>query len=449
MKKKVIFLVVAALAVAGTSCSDEEVLTGNSGNASSNGRSAVHFSTQLPQSKTISAGGDVTHWVANDPVGIFMFNAGTTTIAEQVDNRQYLATPGGDARSATFAPATVNDTIYYPLDETQQVDFIVYYPRKASINNDVYPVDVSDQSDPAALDVLWSNNATSVAQSDNAVNLTFEHQLARLTIKIVKGNNMSSVDFTSSTAELLGLPLTASLSLTTGTLSNLVTGTFNAELVSSDTDSATFEAVIIPNDGTANPDRTIIFTVDGKEHKFAIPNGTTFAKGEHYPYRLKVSQAIELELLDKTGWTVTASSTDASSLPGVDAVIDGVVTDASHWLASGSYPHWIIIDMQAPVEVGRIVTIRGLDGRSWFGITRDLNYTISNDPDFTNPVAWADDVTGTYPGSGTGGGIESNTLSLDVIPAITGRYIKLRMDGPSTIGGPNADICEIDVYKVK
>ncbi|GHV65673.1 hypothetical protein FACS1894199_06990 [Bacteroidia bacterium] len=445
MKKKVIFLVVAALAVAGTSCSDEEVLTGNSGNASSNGRSAVHFSTQLPQSKTISAGGDVTHWVANDPVGIFMFNAGTTTIAEQVDNRQYLATPGGDARSATFAPATVNDTIYYPLDETQQVDFIVYYPRKASINNDVYPVDVSDQSNPAALDVLWSNNATSVAQSDNAVNLTFEHQLARLTIKIVKGDNMSSVDFTSSTAELIGLPLTASLSLTTGTLSNLVTGTFNAELVSSDTDSATFEAIIIPNDGTANPDRTIIFTVDGKEHKFAIPNGTTFAKGEHYPYRLKVSQGeapIELEILDKTGWVVTASSSDGAYTP--DLIVDGIIDNTNFWHRNAWETHWIIIDMLAPVDVGKIVTIRGIG--QYQRCTKTLQYFIG---DTDNPAGtWTPIATGAYLDRGAIDDIDSHTLSLDVTPAATGQYLKLVLDD-YLAGNYDADICEIDVYKVK
>ncbi|GHV65675.1 hypothetical protein FACS1894199_07000 [Bacteroidia bacterium] len=433
---------------------------------------AVQFSAQKS-----AISGNVTTWTAGDKVGIYALKAGETlnwnSIVNGASNRQYSATPTNPASSATFGPVSADQTIHYP--EEGNVDFIAYSPYKSVINDNVYPVNVINQSNQAALDVLMSNNAKNVVSSTNAVNLQFEHQLAKLVLHVKKGGGADSY-FSAMTAQLSGLAATATLSLANGALTAGSAEPFNAlKLTTVTGDVATFEATLIPTSSTAG--NLVTFTANGTEHTW-VGLSASIVKGNLYSYNVTITpwepvvatiggsisawteevtqnstanpKLPELVKLDKTGWTATASSTDASSLPGVEAVIDGVVDTLNYWLRDGgnwvAYPHWIIIDMKAPVKVGKIVTIRGFRNKSWFGLTRDLNYTISDDPDFSNPTGWADDVTGTYSGSGIGGDIESNTKSLNVVPAIIGRYIKLRMDGPSTLGGHDADICEIDVY---
>ena len=66
--------------------------------------------------------------------------------AAMIIARLYV-TAAGDGR---FSPASEDQTICFPLDANDKVDFIAYCPQ-AALTGNTYAVDVTDQSYPAAI----------------------------------------------------------------------------------------------------------------------------------------------------------------------------------------------------------------------------------------------------------------------------------------------------------
>ena len=95
--------------------------------------------------------------------------------AAMIIARLYV-TAAGDG---SFSPASEDQTICFPLDENDKVDFIAYCPQ-AALTGNTYAVDVTDQSYPAAIDLLWSNNATALDKTVQTVDLKFYHRLSRI-----------------------------------------------------------------------------------------------------------------------------------------------------------------------------------------------------------------------------------------------------------------------------
>ncbi|GHV65678.1 hypothetical protein FACS1894199_07010 [Bacteroidia bacterium] len=453
MKKIKYYLATAIVLAIGMSCSDKEADT-ETANSSRNGLTPVKFSTQSLVTKT-STTGNVTTWTAGDNVGIYAFETGSA-IGSGALNKQYSAATS--AATTTFTPVDAEQTVYYP--EEGNVDFVAYYPYKSTISDGYgYPIDVSDQSNQGALDMLWSNNATNVAESTNAVNLQFEHQLAKLVLHVNKGTELALADFSAMTVQFDGFTTTASLNLADGTLSSGTATPFNAlKLPTVTGDDATFEATLIPTSSTTGS--RVIFTSEGKKYVWDdLP--ASIQQGKVYSYIITIEEntvvavavnsfegdidnwtsqtqyndttkEVKLVKLSKAGWTVTVSGGT-----GDEFILDDDLTIANYWVVNDVA--WIIIDMQAPVEVSKIVTVRG---RQWGNShTKTLKYFIgdTDDPDGT----WTSIATGAYPGEGGSGVLADETLSLTVASG-TGRYLKLLLD--DSIWQQYHQICEIDVW---
>ncbi|MDR1937589.1 MAG: fimbrillin family protein, partial [Tannerellaceae bacterium] len=266
------------------SCTGEWVLEDES-LPSEDERVEVVFTADTGAETRTSTNGN--QWLTTDEVGIYMVTTGetlsTSAISEGADNRKYL--PQRAAASAVLAPAEAGQTIYFP--QSGSVDFIAYYPWKASgsaageIDNYVYPIDLTDQSDPSALDLLYAKKLDR-GKSLATVNLAFAHQLSKITLHVKKGADISSVNFNSATAIISGMPATAEFSLADATLTPGATANFQArKATTTATFDATFDAMLIPQ--AAGSGRKVIFAAGGNTYDWPIP-AAAFETGKNHIY---------------------------------------------------------------------------------------------------------------------------------------------------------------------
>ena len=146
-------------------------------------------------------------WTANDKIGVYMLKSNDKQITDS--NISYVTEKGnGDFRST-------GKELFYPTDESY-VDFIAYYPYQQTLNAPVYKVNVSNQSKPEEIDLLYSNNLTERNSQSVKGNLQFYHQLSRLNLQFSTTDNS---DISSIQATIKGMPTLADFSLTDGKLS--------------------------------------------------------------------------------------------------------------------------------------------------------------------------------------------------------------------------------------
>lgn len=285
--KKILYIV-AAGAMMLTAC--------NKDNDAPDGQQAVQFSAAI----TTRAAG--TNWSVDDQIGAFMKTAGyplgTTNLA---DNVRYTNAAGG------FTAAT---PIYYP--QSGAVDFVAYYPYRATPAADpyLYKVDVATQTNPATIDLLWSNNAVNKTKSAAAVALQFDHMLSRVVLNIKPGTGMTAADMAGITVKIAGMPTAADFSLANGTLGNLAGASTDLTPIAVTPASgytATFAAIVVPQGAGAWSGRKLVFTVGGANYDHAIPDGDDFASGREYAYDIAVdATGVSVSRSDVTDWTTTA-----------------------------------------------------------------------------------------------------------------------------------------------
>jgi hypothetical protein len=183
---------------------------------------------------------------------------------------------------------------------------------------------------------------------------------------------------------------------------------------------------------TTRPNGTHFYAGTLTAGEFKFMNTETTGENTHYIVPKAGEAFSELVLLDKTGWTATVS--DVLSGYPVENVIDGNYDNFWNGATSGfPLPHWIVIDMQNPVALGKIDTWRRPFA---VALAKSIEYYIGNDPN-PNATAW------TKIASGNSWVADKNTL--DITTPATGRYLKLVMYDSDYAGGVCA-IAEIDIY---
>lgn len=201
-------------------------------------------------------------WDTGDAIGVFMKKAGTPL------NGTDLAT------NVKFTNSNVNaftcdptNKIYFPFNK-EAVDFIAYYPYKPLTDGITYQVDVSNQSDISAIDLMYSNNVTNTNSTVTSVGLQFEHQLTKVVLKINQNN--TGVDLTDLTAKITNLATKAPFSLVDGTLgtsTNVADVAFN---YNSTTNTAS--AILLPETDLTN--KSIVITLGGVNYSYPLANST-------------------------------------------------------------------------------------------------------------------------------------------------------------------------------
>lgn len=232
MKTNYLFIGMAALMMAACSNDENEPQVND-------GRVAASFAGGITLTRATTDA-----WEANDGIGIYMLEHGTKTVADGAANREYVTTAG----DGKFTPAGVEQTIYFPLDADEKVDFIAYYPQ-TDLTGDIYKVDMSNQKTPADIDLLRSDNATGKNKSTNTVDLKFFHRLSRVEVELTAGEGVSDAELAGMSITLDKQPVKADFNVLQNTLTagqDLATLTLNTA-----TDGKTASAIILPQEGAS------------------------------------------------------------------------------------------------------------------------------------------------------------------------------------------------------
>lgn len=174
-------------------------------------------------------------------------------------------------------------------------------------------VDVKDQTKPEAIDLLYSNNATNVTASANAVNLGFKHQLATVRLNISAQGIASTAGLT---ATLKGSKTAGSFNLADGSLA--VTDASAADIAFTVNAAGTqADAIVLPQNAAGVK---VQFTLNGKTIEAALPaSATTWAAGNRYAVTVNLKGESTGEVYVNFG---QATITDWTDVPGGSFDVD-------------------------------------------------------------------------------------------------------------------------------
>lgn len=227
-------------------------------------------------------------WTVGDAIGVFMVANKGNNVVENAANKKYITRTGNRQFTADGA-----SSIYYPQNGSK-VDFITYYPFRTDISAlGSYNVNVSDQSKPENIDLLYAatpetHPAGFNHSHDEAIALKFRYQLSKLTLNIAQPSaelGISQEELSSMTAMVTGLSATASFDLATGTWGNVGSPQqFNLYTV---TPGKVYSAIILPGKVAAGSAK-IKFTAGKKQYIWEIP-GSIFESGKEYTFTVTLS----------------------------------------------------------------------------------------------------------------------------------------------------------------
>lgn len=251
--------------------------TNNDDNSEWYGSEGIVFTTAI-QSRVSG-----NTWNANDEVGIYMMNAGSGIEAATAQNKKYIAQTNG---TLTAAPG---NGIYLP--ESGNVDFIAYYPYTTSVSGNKLAVNVSDQSNPAAIDLIYSNGTKGVAATTaTTISLGFTHQLTKVTLNVTKDETIETLNGLG--VNIKGISTEGEFNLADGTLT-ATAGTNNKDVamyIDAQGTTATATAIILPT--AASTDQTslnLTFNLNGQSFTHTISDASIFEKGTNVSFNANLS----------------------------------------------------------------------------------------------------------------------------------------------------------------
>ena len=204
-----------------------------------------------------------------------MLNSGSNNLFNEFEkNRRF--TYNGTLGQETFNLSDAGSPLYYP--NSGNVDFIAYSPYHSTVQQ-IYPVNVSVQTNPTAIDLLYSNNAKRIPKSSVPVDLTFEHQLSKIRFVLTLGQGFDQRDQSSFLISIKGMPNEVDF--------DLGNGTFGPAINKADINiGSAREAIIIPQEGSAG--RSFVFNHKGIEYTYNLDHTEDFEKGKVYEYQVKI-----------------------------------------------------------------------------------------------------------------------------------------------------------------
>lgn len=279
-------IIIAALAVAAmVGCQKEGGVeeTPNQGDAK-----VVSFSSQIA---TRASG---TDWESGDVVGI-MVTRDNAIMEDYKYNAMHNVDVSNGTTLCSFNPESLEHTLYYPIDSTETIDFYGYYPYLAtlSIDDQTYPIDVVDQSEPTTLDFMEASTILTKPEgysssSEEAVTLSFTRRMSKLTFVITAGDGLELEDITAIT--LKGFYTTADYDFPTNEFTNIAT---EVDITPYQNSDDTYSAIVIPTKDSDQEvytptSHTIVFTTTSGDVEWDITDVDLNA-GAHRIYNVTVA----------------------------------------------------------------------------------------------------------------------------------------------------------------
>lgn len=302
-----------------------------------------------------------TSWATGDAIGLFMKTAGTTLTQPTLAQNVKFTSDG----STTFT-SPVDNKIYYPFNKLN-VDFISYYPYTAALVGLNYPIDLTNQANLAALDLMYSDNVKAVNSDNAGVDLNMTHQLTKVIFKITKNN--SGKNLAGLKAKVTNVFTKAPFSLIDGTLGE--NSVLHDVSLNVNSEGTLFEAILLPD--TDLRDNTLVITIG--ETNYTYPLSST-----------------EVKRFDKS----TKCEFDITLQAGQGPILEGVTVTVTDWI-SVKEDITVTEDPSTPPGESGGVEGGGTDGDETGG-------------DDTPPVVEGDD---TPPAIADGDGTEANPYSIN------------------------------------
>ena len=283
------------------------------------GSKSVRLNAEIEGMKTRMSGSD---WEKGDAIGVYMMKKGVvldaSALAQNVEYRYNDST-------GQFAARHASDSLFFPFSGAA-VDFIGYYPYREDITGFIYPVNLTMQSNQAAIDLLYSDNASGRSMINPDVQLTFSHRLSKVVFQIA---HYRAIDLSGLSVIITDVPTESSFNLVNGSLSPAA-GVKDIALGVSE-DGTMAEAILLPGTDLSNSD--FWFTL-GDDQVYHIPSESisidSLAQSTRYSY--SITLYTNEEALISTGaiteWSSAPTGSITADRTGDDPpAIKGSMTD--------------------------------------------------------------------------------------------------------------------------
>lgn len=239
---------------------------------------AVTFSSTISNQVTTKAAG--ANWESNDAIGVFM-KTGSGLSNALASNKQYVTTKG----DGNFSASSITEEINYPADGSN-VDFIAYYPYQTTITNNIYPVNVADQTQQNKIDLLYANNVNGANKNKPNAQLQFGHKLSKIELTVAAGTGVSSLS--GLTVTYNGFNTTANFDLATGTLAAGANPASIKAKTTAGTTTTAAEAILLPVASVAGA--KVEFKIGNETYTWTLPSSTTYEAGKKYSYNITLQE---------------------------------------------------------------------------------------------------------------------------------------------------------------
>ncbi|MGJ1224795.1 fimbrillin family protein [Sphingobacterium siyangense] len=239
---------------------------------------AVTFSSTISNQVTTKAAG--ANWESNDAIGVFM-KTGSGLSNVLASNKQYVTTKG----DGNFSASSITEEINYPADGSN-VDFIAYYPYQTTITNNIYPVNVADQTQQNKIDLLYANNVTGANKNKPNAQLQFGHKLSKVELTVAAGTGVSSLS--GLTVTYNGFNTTANFDLATGKLAAGANPAAIKAKTTAGTSTTLAEAILLPVASVAGA--KVEFKIGNETYTWTLPSSTTYEAGKKYSYNITLQE---------------------------------------------------------------------------------------------------------------------------------------------------------------
>lgn len=221
-------------------------------------------------------------WTSGDQIGIFMTGENKTlsesSIREEADNIAYRTEGNG-----AFSPVTAEQIIYFPMDG--DVDFYAYYPYTAQVNDYRIALDLTDQSNQEALDLMFAK-VGGCNKSNPQVELKFSHLLSNLILEVQPGTGLTQADLAKLTVKVKDADTKAMFNLVDGTIAGEETPEgFTMKTVEA---GKRYEALLFP---TTSESREIEFDLNNDhDAPFTWTMKSALKGGSQYHHQVTLSR---------------------------------------------------------------------------------------------------------------------------------------------------------------
>ncbi len=310
-------------------------------------------------------GSTTTGWQQHQAFGLFIKTSGNTNLTNPLEaNRQLMYQPLNDGFQL------IGNPIYYP--QNSAIDFIAYAPYKANLTT-TYPIDISNQSDPKTLELLYSDGTKSIYKQENPINISFDHQLSKIVFSLRSFDN-TTAGLENVQIALKGFHDKADFDLATGAITN-ATPSINPIAI-----SLARQATVIPNTNLSN--KIFSLTIDGITYDYTLPTSDAFEKGKIYNYLITINnKKITVSRSNITPWISNSSGIDDTGSIKTDPIEYAYIPagvfqmgapDTSNTIQNYEKPqHWVRISKSFYMSKHEITVAQYAEFLNAIGVTSD------------------------------------------------------------------------------